>query len=1155
MRAKRWLGWACVVAMSGCSDAETSEDGTRSERALDEIRTSWLEQLEDERAIAAVDPSYLPRVGPDGIAIVAGGARATLSDAARIEAGARSFSMRVRAIGRRDVLEPAVDAPFSVTGPEVCADRGGGALEWWRALPSGIEHGVTLEERPSGTGPLVIELALGEGASARALTDDAVEITHGEVVLRYDRLVAIDAAGATAPARMIADGARILMQVNDAEARYPLVVDPLLYMVEDGMLAPETGANEALGRTVAIDATGARVMVTSGADGSDDTNSIWFYSRAGASYSFDGRFTHSSPFGRSRMIGDGTRAIVSGGVSARILVRSGSGWSTELWPWWPGSTTSPGGPIGGVAISEDGSWAAMGAVERYTYSGAIYVRTRGGSGWGPDSEIWRGSSFEYWGTELAMDGTGTRILFSSTARASDSGGARVLVRSGTTWTEEAFLAPASLAPNDRFGRGVDISDDGLTAIVGAPGVDTALGADVGRVWIFVRSGTTWTEQATIDGLGAGDGFGSAVSLDAAGTRALVGAPSDDTAAGADAGSVHLLVRSGTTWSNEALLLHASPAAGDRFGSSVALSADGTRGIAGAHRDDTTATDTGSARVFAVLPGRANGETCSSGSLCLSGHCVDGVCCDRACGGGVTTDCEACTAALTGGADGTCGNVAASAAHVCRSSAGACDVADVCDGSGPACPPNARRPAGTVCRASAAACDAVETCTGTSDACPPNVVSPAGEVCRPAAGLCDQEERCDGSSSACPSDSLVVGGTTCRPSSGPCDVVDRCSGTSPICPDDFAPIGTLCRTALGECDAPDYCTGSSGSCPDTVLLAGTRCRASLGPCDVEEQCDGVMATCPADRYATAGTICAPASSAPCDAPDVCAGTSADCVPTYVSGVVCRPAAGACDVAEVCTGASELCPPDAVLAAGIECGGATGSTCSTPGTCNGTSATCPGASPLPVGTVCLPRDPAVPCDVDDVCDGVSDACQPAYRPAGHVCAESGGDVCDAPDVCAGTSADCVPTFLTDVVCRPALGVCDVEETCSGDAPSCPPDGVLAAGVSCRGSSVACDPEEVCDGVATSCPADVSGCADAGAEEDGGSGTDGGVVAIDGGRDAGSRRDASSADADPDGDAGLPPPAAGCACRATSPAPTPTLALLILVGAAVLGARRSR
>jgi len=47
-----------------------------------------------------------------------------------------------------------------------------------------------------------------------------------------------------------------------------------------------------------------------------------------------------------------------------------------------------------------------------------------------------------------------------------------------------------------------------------------------------------------------------------------------------------------------------------------------------------------------------GAACTSASSCSTKFCVDGVCCDKECGGG-TNDCEACSKAKGASADGTC----------------------------------------------------------------------------------------------------------------------------------------------------------------------------------------------------------------------------------------------------------------------------------------------------------------------------------------------------------------------------------------------------------------------------------------------------------------------------------------------------------------------
>ncbi|WP_147449968.1 hypothetical protein [Corallococcus carmarthensis] len=77
------------------------------------------------------------------------------------------------------------------------------------------------------------------------------------------------------------------------------------------------------------------------------------------------------------------------------------------------------------------------------------------------------------------------------------------------------------------------------------------------------------------------------------------------------------------------------------------------------------------RLLSVL-----GTACGAATDCGSGFCVDGVCCDSACGGG-TSDCIACSMAAGAAADGTCGPRAANA--TCDDGA-ACTQNDLCQGA-------------------------------------------------------------------------------------------------------------------------------------------------------------------------------------------------------------------------------------------------------------------------------------------------------------------------------------------------------------------------------------------------------------------------------------------------------------------------------------------
>jgi len=218
----------------------------------------------------------------------------------------------------------------------------------------------------------------------------------------------------------------------------------------------------------------------------------------------------------------------------------------------------------------------------------------------------------------------------------------------------------------------------------------------------------------------------------------------------------------------------------------------------------------------------NGSACATGSQCSSTFCVDGVCCDAACGGGVDGDCQACSRAKGAATDGTCGLAAP----------------------------------GTTCRPAAGPCDGAEVCSGASASCPVDKLKSSSTTCRPAAGPCDTADKCSGTSALCPADKLKTNTTVCRSASGPCDLAEFCSGTSVVCPaDQFKPIIASCRPAAGACDLVDYCTGASPACPpDDFVPGGTVCRAAVSSCDQDEICSGTRAGCPADQPTPDGTTC-------------------------------------------------------------------------------------------------------------------------------------------------------------------------------------------------------------------------------------------------------------------------------------------------------------
>ena len=188
---------------------------------------------------------------------------------------------------------------------------------------------------------------------------------------------------------------------------------------------------------------------------------------------------------------------------------------------------------------------------------------------------------------------------SSDNSATEAGAVYVYKRTGTTWSQEAYLKAANAEAGDEFGREVSLSGD--TLAVGAPGEasnqttitngttassnNSAIRA--GAVYVYKRGGTTWAQEAYIKAANteAVENFGKSVSV--AGDTLAVGAPGEDsnqttitngtTASGDNsaywAGAVYVYKRTGTTWAQEAYIKAANAEAYDFFGASVTVSGD------------------------------------------------------------------------------------------------------------------------------------------------------------------------------------------------------------------------------------------------------------------------------------------------------------------------------------------------------------------------------------------------------------------------------------------------------------------------------------------------------------------------------------------------------------------------------------------------------
>jgi len=387
--------------------------------------------------------------------------------------------------------------------------------------------------------------------------------------------------------------------------------------------ASNSGLNDFFGNSVALSADGSTLAV--------------------AAYREDGGSTGIN----------GNQADKSGLDAGAVYVftRDGGSWTQQAYV--KASNADPDEYFGtSVALSTDGSTLAVGAKGEYSGAigiggnqndntavgaGAVYVFTRAGTTWTQEAYVKASNTNtnDSFGASVALSGDGSTLAVGAPMESSSAtgiggnqadnsamyaGAVYVFTRAGATWTQQAYVKASNTGADDWFGKTVALSDDGSTLAVatwledsaavginGAQADNSALNA--GAVYVFTRAGTSWSQEAYLKAsntetmMFAGDAFGYHIALSGDGSTLAVGANGEDGAAtgvGGDqadntasgAGAVYVFGRVGTTWNQEAYVKASNTAAGQAFGSSVALTTDGATLAVGATSEDSSATGIG-----------------------------------------------------------------------------------------------------------------------------------------------------------------------------------------------------------------------------------------------------------------------------------------------------------------------------------------------------------------------------------------------------------------------------------------------------------------------------------------------------------------------------------------------------------------------------------
>jgi hypothetical protein len=344
---------------------------------------------------------------------------------------------------------------------------------------------------------------------------------------------------------------------------------------------------------------------------SDDGNTIAVVSRNDAS-SAAGIF--SAPLNASNA-GDNS---LNGAGSVYVFSRANNTVDFAVEAYIKNANPTAGDVFGyrGLHMSGDGNTLVVGSVK-----GVAYIFTRSGTTWTERQSVTKnnGSGDRFTASAISQDGTtiafgaekadSNAIGIDPTGDGSDdslnnTGEVFIYVRSGNTWSQQAYIKPSQVNASDGF-TGLTLSSDGDILIAKSPGYDATV-SNGGAIFVFRRNNAgVWTESqiiqtpnvSTNDGgfintSLSGDGLTLAIAMrsEGSGTNAIISAsgtiPTDETAP--NSGAVYIYNYNGSQFVFETYIKAPNAEASDFFGGSVALTADGNKLFVSSLGDDSDA---------------------------------------------------------------------------------------------------------------------------------------------------------------------------------------------------------------------------------------------------------------------------------------------------------------------------------------------------------------------------------------------------------------------------------------------------------------------------------------------------------------------------------------------------------------------------------------
>ena len=536
------------------------------------------------------------------------------------------LGMTLSAIGYQ-TLQP-LDHPQQINADDntVIYQWNNNLKEWWVNSPTRLEQWFSIEQRPAGATrgqPLKLQMTLDSELQV-SQSNNSIHFTQAAgTSITYNKLKVWDATGRALPARMQLANNLLNIIIEESDANYPLTIDPS-FQQQAYLKASNAEGGDVFGFSVAISSDSVVIGAPSEASNATGVN------------------------------GDQSNNSADAAGAAYVFIRSGTGWIQQA---YLKASNTEGSDQFGISVAITGDTVVVGAFSEASNAtgvngdqsnnsaagaGAAYVFTRSDTSWSQQAYL-KASNAEVgdlFGFSVAI--TSNSVVIGAPGEASNSttangdendnsasgaGAAYVFTRSGTSWSQQAYLKASNAERGDVFGFSVAITSD--TIVIGAFGEAsnaTTINGDennnsasvAGAAYVFTRSGTSWSQQAYLKASNAegSDLFGISVAI--TGNSVVIGAASegsnattingdenDNSASGA--GAAYVFIRNGTSWSQQAYLKASNAEGNDQFGVSVAISGDTV--LVGASNEasntttvngdenDNSATGAGAAYVF------------------------------------------------------------------------------------------------------------------------------------------------------------------------------------------------------------------------------------------------------------------------------------------------------------------------------------------------------------------------------------------------------------------------------------------------------------------------------------------------------------------------------------------------------------------------------